>query len=323
MRTDNLEAVTSSRERSRGIRFVLIITLALNVLVAVLKLVAGTLTHTLSLRADGFHSLTDGSSNVLGLLGIWWSVRPPDSKHPYGHEKMEVLAGSVVGASLLLVAWDVVRGAIERLGTSGKPPSPDLSTWIVLSVTLVINIGVARYEALQAKRLNSPFLESDASHTFSDVLVTLGVVLTVGCIQLGYAWMDWVAACGIGVFILLTGLRVLSRNFDYLMDTAQVEEATIRTVVCNVAGVAGAHKIRTRGVPGAIRVDLHIQIAPHLNVVHAHEVTHWAIDALKREVQGVSDVVVHTEPAQADAPYPELPSRMLRADADSAGNARG
>ncbi len=289
----------------------LVVTLVLNLIVAAIKLVAGTLTHTLSLRADGFHSLTDGSSNVLGLLGIWWSGRPPDSKHPYGHEKMEVLAGSVVGASLLLVAWDVVRGAIARLGQANLPPAPDRSTWLVLLVTLVINVGVARYEARAAKRLSSPFLESDASHTFSDVLVTLGVVLTVGCIQLGYAWMDWVAACAIGVFILLTGLRVLSRNFGYLMDTAQVEEATVRAVVCRVAGVAGCHKIRTRGVPGAIRVDLHIQIAPHLNVVHAHEVTHWAIDALRHQIEGVSDVVVHTEPARSDAPYPELPARML------------
>lgn len=303
--------MTAALQRSREIRRVLIVTLVLNLIVAAIKLVVGTATHTLSLRADGFHSLTDGSSNVLGLLGIWWSGRPPDSKHPYGHEKMEVVAGSVVGASLLLVAWDVVRGAIARLGDASVPPSPNTSTWIVLVVTLAINIGVARYEARAARRLQSPFLESDASHTLSDVAVTLGVVLTVGCIQLGYAWMDWVAAFGIGVFILITGFRVLSRNFGYLMDTAQVEESTIRSVVCRVAGVAGCHKIRTRGVPGAIRVDLHIQIAPHLNVVHAHEVTHWAIDALKHQIDGVSDVVVHTEPAQADALYPELPARML------------
>lgn len=301
--------LSAAARRSRSIRKVLLVTLALNVSVAALKLVVGTVTHILSLRADGFHSLTDSSSNVLGLVGIWWSSRPPDSRHPYGHEKTEVLAGSVVGASLLLVAWDVVSSAIERVA-DGTPPAPDATTWAVMIVTLLINIGVATYEGRKAKQLKSPFLESDASHTLSDVLVTLSVILTVVCIQLGYAWMDWVAACVIGVFILVTGVRVISRNFDYLMDTAQVEEAKIREVVCRVPGVAGAHKVRTRGVPGAIRVDLHIQIAPHLHVVHAHEVTHWAIDALKREIAGVSDVVVHTEPAAVDALYPALPERM-------------
>ena len=285
-------------------------TLALNVFVAGLKLVYGTLTHTLSLRADGFHSLTDGASNVLGLVGIWWSVRPPDPKHPYGHERSEVLAASVVGASLILVAWDVVRGAVGRFGDNAPSPAPDWGSVAVLLFTLGVNVGVSRFEARKGKELSSPFLESDASHTRSDVLVTLGVLLTLGGVWLGYHWLDWAAACAIGVFILVTGVRVVSRNIDYLMDAAQVDERHIHAIVCRVAGVAGAHKIRTRGTPGAIRIDLHIQIARHLNVVHAHEVTHWAIDAVKREVEGVRDVVVHTEPAAEGAPYPELPARM-------------
>jgi cation diffusion facilitator family transporter len=302
--------VDTAARRGLEIRRVLILTLALNVFVAGLKLVYGTLTHTLSLRADGFHSLTDGASNVLGLVGIWWSVRPPDPKHPYGHERSEVLAASVVGASLILVAWDVVRGAVGRLGENAPSPAPDWGSVAVLLVTLGINVGVSRFEARKGKELSSPFLESDASHTRSDVLVTLSVLLTLGGVWLGYHWLDWAAACAIGVFILVTGVRVVMRNIDYLMDAAQVDERHIHDIVCRVAGVAGAHKIRTRGTPGAIRIDLHIQIARHLNVVQAHEVTHWAIDAVKREVEGVRDVVVHTEPAAEGAIYPDLPTRM-------------
>jgi len=301
---DRLEA------RNAGVRRVLWLTLALNTLVAVLKLAYGSMTHTLSLRADGFHSLTDGSNNVLGLLGMWWAARPPDSKHPYGHEKMEVLAASAIGASLLLVAWNVVSGAIERLQHGAQAPELNLGTWVVLVLTLGINLGVAGYESRRAKALGSTFLASDAAHTLSDVMVTLGVVVTVAFIQLGYGWVDPYASLAIAVFILVTGVQVIVRNLDYLMDAAQVEEAKIRDIVCHVPGVASAHKIRTRGTPGSIRIDLHIQIAPHLDVRQAHEVTHWAIDALKREVEGVRDVVVHTEPAGDGAPYPELPARM-------------
>jgi len=129
-------------------------------------------------------------------------------------------------------------------------------------------------------------------------------------VQLGYPWVDSLATCAIAVFILVTGVQVISHNVDYLMDSAQVDEAEIRAIVCRVPGIASAHKVRTRGTPGMIRIDLHIQIAPHLNVRHAHEVTHWAIDALKREVSGVRDVIVHTEPAAEGVPYPELPDRM-------------
>lgn len=305
------DATIMSKDRARSIRQVLLFTLLLNMLVAVLKLVVGTLTHTLSVRADGFHSLTDGLNNVLGVVGMWWASRPPDAGHPYGHERMEVVAGSVVGAGLLLVSWNVVQSALARLQASDAPAAPDASTWIVLAVTLAVNLFVVLYETSQAKRLNSPFLASDAAHTFSDVLVTVGVVASVVCVHFGLLWADWVAAFVVAGFIVVAGLRILATNVGYLMDSAQVPTETIETAVRRVPGVASAHKIRTRGQPGAVRVDLHIQIAPHLDVVHAHEVTHWVIDALKREVPGVTDVVVHTEPAAADARYPELPSRML------------
>ncbi len=101
-----------------------------------------------------------------------------------------------------------------------------------------------------------------------------GCLVTVWCIHLGHSWV-------------------------------------VSAVARRVPGVAGSHRIRTRGVPGAVRVDLHIQIAPHLNIVQAHGVRHWVIDALKREIPGVHDVVVHTEPARARDSYPELPERML------------
>jgi cation diffusion facilitator family transporter len=298
--------------RTRGVRRVLLLTLGLNAVVAALKLAYGSLTHTLSLEADGFHSLTDGGNNVLGLLGIWWATRPPDSKHPYGHEKMEVLAASAIGASLILVAWGLVSGAIDRLRHGGETPELNWGTVIVLLGTLAINVGVARYEARAARELESTLLASDAAHTLSDVLVTLAVLVTVIVVQFGYPWLDSVATSAIAVFILVTGVQVISHNVDYLMDSAQVDEAQIRDIVGRVPGVASAHKVRTRGTPGMIRIDLHIQIAPHLNVRHAHEVTHWAIDALKREVSGVRDVVVHTEPAAEGVMYPELPEHMRR-----------
>jgi cation diffusion facilitator family transporter len=296
--------------RGLEIRRVLFVTLLLNLLVAVAKLVYGTLTHTQSLRADGFHSLTDGTNNLLGLVSVWWSLRPPDKEHPYGHQRMEVIAGSVVGASLILVAWEVASGAIARWGGDAAPPQPDVGSVAVMLVTLLINVGVARYEARKARQLGSAFLESDASHTASDVLVTLGVLLTLAGVWLGLHWLDSVAAVVIAAFILATGVRVLLRNVDYLMDAAQVDEERVRAIARAVPGVASAHKVRTRGAPGAIHVDLHIQIARHLDVVQAHEVTHWVIDAVKREIDGARDVVVHTEPAADGAVYPELPERM-------------
>jgi cation diffusion facilitator family transporter len=304
--------MTAPGDRARAVRRVLLLTLVFNVVVAALKLAYGTWTDALALVADGFHSLTDGSNNLVGLAGVWLSSRPPDQKHPYGHHKVEVLAASIVGASLLLMAWEVLSGALERFQSGGGTSRVDLGTALVLLLTLVVNASVARYEARRGRELDSAFLLSDAAHTRSDILVTVGVMLGAGLVYLGLPWADPVAAVCVAIFIVIAGVSVLRQNLDYLLDAAPLDEAVVQKLACGIAGVASAHKVRTRGAPHAIHVDLHIQIAPHLDVVQAHQVTHWVIDAVKQGIPGVLDVVVHTEPAREGEPYPALPHDMAR-----------
>ncbi|HWP08553.1 MAG TPA: cation diffusion facilitator family transporter [Polyangiaceae bacterium] len=295
-------------ERARGIQRVLVWTLALNLGVATAKIAYGHAVHALSIRADGFHSLTDSTNNLVGLAGVWIASRPADAGHPYGHHKFEVLAAGAVGLSLLGMAFDVARGGIDRL--RGAPaPLPEIgpAAFAVLVVTLLVNVGVARWERKRGIALGSAFLESDALHTSSDVLVTLGVLASVGLVRAGYAAVDVFAAIGIAGFIAWAGIGVLRTNLGYLADAARLDPAPIIAVARTVGGVAGAHKVRTRGMPGSIYVDLHIQVARHLTVVDAHRVTHWVIDAIKREFPGVRDVLVHTEPAAPGQPCTPFP----------------
>ncbi|HEX6273427.1 MAG TPA: cation diffusion facilitator family transporter [Polyangiaceae bacterium] len=295
--------------RARAVRRVLWVTLALNLAVAVAKIGYGTFANTLSIRADGFHSLTDSANNLVGLLGVWIASRPADEGHPYGHNKFEVIAAGLVGMSLLAMAFDVARGAVLRLsGSPGPLPDIDTGAFVVLAGTLAVNLGVAQWERARGKALASPFLLSDAAHTRSDVFVTCGVVLTVALVRSGYVLVDVVAAFGIACFIAWAGIGVLRENLGYLADAVVLDPKSIIAVVCDVPGVASAHKVRTRGMPGSIYVDLHIQVAPHLTVVDGHKVTHWVIDAIKQKFSGVRDVLVHTEPAHPDQPYKPLPN---------------
>jgi cation diffusion facilitator family transporter len=288
---------------------VLLVTLGLNVVVACAKIAYGHSANVLSIRADGFHSLTDSSNNLIGLIGVWLASRPADEGHPYGHAKFEVIAAGIVGFSLLGMAVDVAYSSFERL-TGAAVPAPQIDTgaFVVLLVTLAVNVGVARWEAARGKALGSPMLTSDAAHTRSDVLVTLGVLTTVLLVRFGWGLADIVAAIGVAGFIAWAGITVLRQNLGYLADSATLDPALVERVACGVPGVASAHKIRTRGMPGSIYVDLHIQVAPTLTVVEGHRVTHWVIDAIKSEFSGVRDVLVHTEPARPDQPYTPLPS---------------
>jgi cation diffusion facilitator family transporter len=295
--SSSTKAASAKLKSGQRIRRVLWVTLGLNLFVAVSKIVYGHASGVLSIRADGFHSLTDSVNNLVGLCGVYFAAQPADAEHPYGHAKFEVLAAGVVGLSLLGMAYDVLTSAAARLFGGAAPPKLDALAFVVLAVTLGVNLLVARYEKVQAEQLQSPFLASVAAHTSSDVLVTLGVMVTVGLVQLGYPMLDSVMALFIAGFIAWTGVQVLRQNLRYLADAAALEPEAVMAAVMTVAGVAGAHKVRTRGAPGDIHVDLHIQVARHLDVVQAHRVTHWVIDAIKAAIPGVTDVVVHTEPA--------------------------
>lgn len=287
------------------------VTLGLNLSVAVAKIAYGYTANALSIRADGFHSLTDSSNNLVGLVGVAIASRPADESHPYGHQKFEVIAAGFVGLSLLGMAYDVARGAIARLtGPSAPPPQLDAVAFVVLLATLCVNVGVSLWEHRRGLALKSPMLVSDALHTRSDVLVTLGVIATVVCVRAGMVIADVVAALLVACFIAWAGLGVLRMNLNYLADSAVLDPSEIVDAACEVPGVAGAHKVRTRGMPGRIYVDLHIQVAPHLTVGEAHRVTHWVIDRLKDRFDGVRDVLVHTEPARPDQPYKPLPTDL-------------
>lgn len=304
-------AVTSADpalRHGRAVRMVLLVTLVLNVIVAVAKIAYGEFAAALSIRADGFHSLTDSTNNVVGLVAVWLACRPADEGHPYGHHKYEVLAAGFVGVSLLAMAFDVARSAIARV-TAASPELPRIDTgaFVVLFATLAVNLFVATWERKRGRALQSPFLLSDSAHTRSDVFVTFGVLATALLVREGLTWLDLLAATLIAAFIGWTGVSVLLRNLSYLTDSVQIDPERIEAIVLTVPGVASTHKIRTRGAPGMIYLDLHIQIAPHLNVVQAHRVTHAVIDALRENVRGVHDVVVHTEPAQPEQPYLPLP----------------
>jgi len=294
-------------ELGRRVSRVLWLTLGLNLAVAASKITYGYATGVLSIRADGFHSLTDSVNNLVGLVGVHFASRPADEGHPYGHTKFEVLAAGVVGLSLLGMAYDVLTSAAGRLFGDAPPPRLDALAFVVLALTLGVNLSVARYERRRAEQLGSPFLASDAAHTSSDVLVTLGVIVTVGLVEAGFGRLDAIMALGIACFIAWTGVQVLRQNLRYLADAAALEPEAVRALAVQVAGVAGAHKIRTRGAPGDIHVDLHVQVARHFDVVTAHRVTHWVIDAIKAGLPGVTDVVVHTEPAAEGQSFNPLP----------------
>ena len=285
----------TDQTRYFSIRNVLLWILLLNWGVALTKLFYGRFIGSVSMVADGFHSLSDGASNIIGLIAISISVQPADVDHPYGHKKFESFASIVIALLLFIVSIDILQGAIGRFG---KPVIPEVTTssFVVMAIVIFINILVVIFETRIGRRLNSDILTSDALHTMSDIYVSISVAFTLVAVRLGVVWLDVAAAIVIAGLILKSGIQILLRSSNVLCDRIIIDPTVINKIVFSIPGIKGCHEIRTRGRKDDIHIDLHILVADNMEVQNAHEIANQVENALKKEIPGVSDVVVHIEP---------------------------
>ncbi|WP_376793465.1 cation-efflux pump [Thermoflexus sp.] len=281
----------------RQVQRVLWWVLVANLTVAAIKLFVGLRTGALSALADAFHSGLDASANVIGLIGIALASRPPDRNHPYGHRKYEAIAALILGIFLLMASLEVVRGVIERLLLGGRPEI-SAPLFLLMLLTLPMNLAISRYEAGQGKRLRSSILIADALHTRSDVFVTLSVLASLAAARLGIPWLDPLVALGVIGVIVSAGLRILRSTALVLTDSAAVDPVEVERVALSVPGVHAIHKVRSRGTPDATYVDLHLKVDPAMSTEQAHAIATEVEERLKAELPGVVDAVVHIEPGR-------------------------
>lgn len=277
------------------VRRTLIMIFALNLSVAILKGGYGLLTNSLSMSADGLHSLLDSSSNIIGLVGISLASRPPDREHPYGHSKFENFASVGIAVLLFYSCFHLIFEALDRFQHPSLPQVTPLS-FAIMAVTLIINIAVSSYENTLGKKLKSSILVADSLHTRSDILASIGVILGLVAANNGYPLADPAIALFICVLIALTGLHIIRDSSRVLLDRAAIDERVIADLAGSIAGVGSCHNIRTRGPAGEVYVDLHIGVDPSLSIDEAHKVGKEVELTIKSRIKGVSDVVVHLEP---------------------------
>jgi cation diffusion facilitator family transporter len=281
--------------RYDAVNRVLFRVLILNLTVAGAKLAFGYATGAVSIISDGFHSLTDSASNVIGLVGLRASLKPPDDDHPYGHRKYETLAAAGIFVFLLLVVVEVSRAALNRLA-GGAAPHISVVSFAVMLITLAINLLVVRYEGREGRRLSSELLLADAMHTRSDVLTSCAVLVSLAAVALGYPVLDPVGGLVIAVFIARTGWQIARDTSRVLSDRVVLAEDDIRRVVMGTPEVVGCHHIRSRGSPDHTFLDLHVWYPSDMPLYEAHRLSHIVKDRLMSTFPQIADAIIHIEP---------------------------
>jgi cation diffusion facilitator family transporter len=234
----------------------------------------------------------------VGLIGITFACKPRDQDHPYGHRKYETFFSLCIAGMLGIVCFQLIEEGIKRF-RHPITPQIDAISFVVMLVTLAINILVMKYEFKKGRSLQSDILVSDSTHTKADIMTSLSVIVALILIKLGCPIIiDPIVTIIIALFIAHAAFEILQQSSRILCDTAVIIDVKrITDIVMAIEGVKTCHKIRTRGRPDDIYVDLHVQVHPEMHIDRAHKISFQIEEAIKKNIPEVTDVVVHMEPA--------------------------
>lgn len=246
--------------------------------------------------ADGFHSISDSASNIVGIIGITLASKPKDSEHPYGHKKFETISSIIIGLMLLLLGFNVIKSSFYKIFNPSNLEIT-LQSLIVILITLFINIFVAIYENKQGYKLNSQILIADSLHTKSDIFVSIGVLFALISVKLGFPpLIDTIASFVVAFFILHASYEIIKDNLSSLTDKIMVEEDTIIDILKEFKEIKDIHNIRSRGHDDYIFIDMHIKVDSNLSVDEAHKLVHDIEYTLSNKLDKKIDIIIHVEP---------------------------
>lgn len=287
------------------------LSVASNVTLIALKLVAGIITGSVAVITEAAHSATDLVASLVAFVSVGKADEPADDQHLYGHEKMENLAAAIEGMLILFGATLITYESVRRLVEGSHLEHVGFGI-VVLGISAVANLYVGRLLARRARETGSAALEGDATHLTTDaatsVAVLVGLVLVA---TTGANWLDPVIALLVAVVIVIAGVRILFRSSRVLVDEALPEREleAIRTTLRELAaeaGVIGFHRLRARRAGARRHVDMHIQFAPGTTLEDAHRTAHDLQDAISQRLGG-ADILIHIEPADRVRPGSEIP----------------
>lgn len=274
------------------VRKILLIEGGLNAIITLCKMTVGLMTGSAAVVADAVHSLTDLVNNLFAWLAIKIAESPADGSHPYGHQKFEQLAVFALASLLTIVAFEVIVSAVERFG---EPVEQSILGLAILIISLLFNIGLALWEGYWAKRLDSEILNADATHTISDVLTSVVVIIGWQLAARGYYWIDTIFALVVSSIIFYLAFKLFQRAVPVLVDQSRYPPEQLKEAVNSIPAVITVGNVRSRDTGKGQVADVTVTVSANLSTVESHHIADQ-IEGVLAEKFDIQDVVVHVEP---------------------------
>jgi cation diffusion facilitator family transporter len=283
--------------RAHATRRAAMVSLSYNVILTIIKLIAAVITGSMSLLSEAVHSATDIVASAIAFFSVKMAALPPDEEHPYGHGKVESLAGFSESVLLLLIVVYILAEAGMRLIRGSTVDNLEVGIW-VMAFSSVTSFLTGRYVARVGEETESLALRSNGQHLMVDFWTSVGVVAALLVTHLtGWGQADAVFAMGLALWIARGAWRLSREAFNELIDRRMADEeiVLIHEIVHSEPGVISYHRLRTRHSGHVHYIDLHIVVPNNWSVVHAHDLAdrleHRICEALAPAV-----VVIHVDP---------------------------
>jgi cation diffusion facilitator family transporter len=277
-----------------------LVTIIGNIMLSVIKLLAGLIAHSNAMISDAIHSASDVFSTFVVIIGIKLASKKPDKEHPYGHERLECVAAIVLAIVLFMTGLGIGMEALQNIlqGNDSNLQVPGVLALIAAIVSIVSKEGMYWYTRYYAKKIDSSALMADAWHHRSDAFSSIGALIGIGGARLGFPVMDSVASLVIFVFIVKAAFDIFKDAIDKMVDHSCDEETEkqIYHHVMEQENVLGIDLLQTRIFGNKIYVDLEIQVDDSYTLREAHNIAESVHRSIEQNFSKVKHIMVHVNP---------------------------
>ncbi len=274
--------------------------IVLNLLLFAGKYIAGALAHSVSIVADAFNNLSDAGSSIITLLGFVIAGKKPDTEHPFGHGRVEYLAGLILSALIITMGIELGRSSIEKI-INPAPIEAGILPAAILLASILVKVYMCLYNRATAKKINSAAMEATAKDSLSDSISTLVVLLAMAASYVFDINIDGWAGLAVAVLIIFTGYGALKDTLSPLLGKAPEPELvdTIEKIVMSHPEICGIHDLIVNDYgPGRLVISLHAEVNGAGNIFELHDAIDRAEVELKEELGCVA--TIHMDPIEAD-----------------------
>lgn len=288
--------------RQKGGKKAAIVAISANCIMTVLNVAVGVMSGSYALVSEGAHTLSDVTTSIIAYVGFYFGQKPADEEHPIGHGRAEAISGLVIVVFLVVVAYEIMHGAVGKILNPSSITVPDTLAAVMATVGIIVNFSVSEYIINLGKEIRSPAIVADGKHQRTDIFSSIAILVGVVVSNMGYPILDPIIGFIIGILIFKTAWDIGKENIDNIMGKVPSEEFVdeIKTAAENIPEVENAHNIKVDYLGAYATVALHVQLDGDLTLNESHEIVHKVEDNILKEVPEIKSVMVHACPAGLD-----------------------